>query len=282
MIIFDRIDALKEAIRNQRNLGKNIGFVPTMGALHMGHISLLEQAKKKSDVTVVSIFVNPTQFNKAEDLDKYPRVPEKDIEMLQLNACDFLFMPSVSEVYPVKDERSFSFGSLETVMEGAFRPGHFNGVAQVVSRLFYIVEPDIAFFGQKDYQQLLIVKELIRQLDFDIEIIECPVYRESDGLAMSSRNTRLSETERKEAPFIYSCLKEAVDKLKFATAENIKTQVEFKFRHNPAFKLEYFEIAEQKSLEPVSGKIKVPAVACIAAWLGNVRLIDNIKFNPKH
>jgi pantoate--beta-alanine ligase len=281
MVIIESTSELRQYYRQLEKPNPILGFVPTMGALHQGHISLVEQSMRNTDCTIVSIFVNPTQFNNPQDLATYPRDRDRDLAFLSQTGCHVVFIPEVHEVYPEPDLREFDFGSLERVMEGAFRPGHFNGVAQVVSRLFEMVQPNFAFFGQKDYQQLLIVKALVKKLDLAVKIVECPIVRESDGLAMSSRNLRLLPTERDQAGLIHKILREAVDKLHFATVENIKSQVDFRFQSHPAFRLEYFEVADPHTLSPVSGRPDGPFVACIAAWLGSVRLIDNIKSNPK-
>lgn len=281
MIVVTTTAALKAEIGRVKEMGKSVGFVPTMGALHEGHLSLVTEARKHQAFSVVSIFVNPTQFNDPADLDKYPRAPEKDLALLDEGGCDLVFLPEVSEVYPEPDFRKFAFGHLDSILEGAFRPGHFNGVAQVVSRLFEMVEPDVSYFGQKDYQQLLIIREMVRQLNLKVKVVECPIIREPDGLAMSSRNMRLSLEDRAQAPFIFQVLKEAVGKLSFATVENIADQVTARFRANGAFRLEYFAVCDQENLEFLTGRPSKPFVACIAAWLGQVRLIDNLKAIPK-
>lgn len=200
---------LVSLIDSYKKREKPIGFVPTMGALHNGHLSLVKECKKNSDITVVSIFVNPTQFNDLEDLKRYPRTLDKDTELLRTVGCDLVFAPTVDEIYPEPDTRKFDFGYLESVMEGALRPGHFNGVGQVVSRLFDIVRPDKAFFGMKDFQQVAIIKNMVKQLNYNIQIIPCPIVREENGLALSSRNTLLGEDYKKNAPHIYATLKKA-------------------------------------------------------------------------
>ena len=202
-------EELTDFIGSYKKEGKTIGFVPTMGALHEGHLSLVTQCKKNSDVAVVSVFVNPTQFNDPEDLKRYPRTPEKDCVLLETAGCDIAFLPSVEEIYPEKDTRKFDFGYLESIMEGAKRPGHFNGVGQVVSRLFDIVQPDRAFFGMKDFQQVAIIKNMVRQLNYTLEIIPCPIVREESGLALSSRNALLDKEHKENAPHIYATLKKA-------------------------------------------------------------------------
>ena len=225
MELYTTINSIKEALGTWRSKGFTIGFVPTMGALHDGHLSLVDKAKENCDIIVVSIFVNPTQFNDPNDLANYPRTLESDMQLLSTKHCDCVFYPSVGEMYPVPDHRSFDFGNLETVMEGRFRPGHFNGVAQVVGKLFEIVEPDQAFFGQKDFQQLAIVKELVRQMKYRVEIVPCEIIREADGLAMSSRNRLLLPQYRECAPLIYRTLIEAGRLIHIQTVDQVKEYV---------------------------------------------------------
>src|ERR1700751_2518908 len=225
MIICKTIQEIRDFEGKLTNAGKQIGFVPTMGALHKGHISLIEQSKKACDITVCSIFVNPNQFNDKNDLARYPRMPEKDCKMLEENGCDIVFMPSEEEIYPVPDTRVFDFGMIDKVLDGAHRPGHFNGVAQVVSRLFDIVKPDRAYFGLKDYQQVLIIKKMVEQLHLPVEIVACPILREPDGLAMSSRNTLLSAEERKAASLIPKLMQEAKTLSKSIPLADIKTKL---------------------------------------------------------
>lgn len=279
MNIFNKVVECKEDISKQKGNGITIGFVPTMGALHEGHISLLKKAKKENDISVCSIFVNPLQFNNIEDLRKYPKSIENDIHILSSVNCDILFNPSEKEIYPVPDNTIFDLGSLDKYMEGASRPGHFNGVAVIVKRLFDIIEPDKAYFGEKDFQQLAVIKYLVKTHTIPIEIIACPILREADGLAMSSRNIRLSSNERTAAPLIYNTLCEARKMHKSKTVEEIKRFVENSIHNCPLMKLEYFEIANTETLEPVN-IIDDPSlcIACIAVYLGNIRLIDNIKF----
>ena len=258
--------------------GSVIGFVPTMGALHKGHISLIESSLNTTDITVTSIFVNPTQFNDKADLERYPRVIEKDSQMLEKAGCHVLFLPDVQEIYPEKDTRVFNFGYLDTILEGEHRKGHFNGVAQVVSILFDIVKPNKAFFGTKDYQQLLIIKELTRQLKLNIEIVPCPTFREEDGLAMSSRNMLLSAEERKAASVIPALMQEA-KRLKTAgkTVDELKQFVSEKLSKNPIYKLEYYEICDAQTLQPVTSlNSSVISISLIACFVGKIRLIDNL------
>ena len=255
-----------------------IGFVPTMGFLHDGHLSLVKEARAKNDFVVVSIFVNPIQFNNKEDLQNYPRNEEKDLQMLEENNVDIVFMPSVEEMYPEPAKETYSFPHIDQIMEGALRPGHFNGVAVVVSRLFKIVKPTNAYFGKKDYQQFLLIKELVKECHFDIEIVGMPIVREKDGLAMSSRNARLSAEERKTAPIIYSVLKEAKQLLEDFDVEEVCEKCSAMLSENEKIKLEYFIIADAETLKPLkSKKDALHANAFVALWLGNIRLIDNIE-----
>ena len=209
MNVYNFIVDIQRFVEEKHNLGLKVGFVPTMGALHEGHLSLINRAKKDNDIVVSSVFVNPIQFNNPTDLEKYPRTPERDIEKLEQAGCDAVFMPSVDEMYPEKVEEHYDFGDLERVMEGACRPRHFNGVAIVVRKLFEIVTPDRAYFGEKDFQQLAIIKKMVQNLNMNLEIVPCPIIRENDGLAMSSRNVRLNETERAIAPQIFATLNDA-------------------------------------------------------------------------
>lgn len=278
MLIFKKIDELKPYLHEKKAAGSTLGFVPTMGALHAGHISLIATSKNSCDLTICSIFVNPTQFNDKKDLERYPKTPESDLEMLKKAGCDVVFMPEVSEMYPEKDERSFDFGRLDKVLEGAHRPGHFNGVAQIVSRLFDAVEPHKAFFGNKDYQQVMIIKSLVKQLNYPIEIVACPTLREADGLAMSSRNMLLSEEERKAASII-PVLMNTAKHLKDQGSEiaNIKAEVMAILSKNPIYKLDYFAICDADSLQEISSfKDRPNPVALIACFVGKIRLIDNL------
>ncbi|WP_435354343.1 pantoate--beta-alanine ligase [Emticicia sp. SJ17W-69] len=280
MLIFNTISEIQEYLKSQQKTGKTIGFVPTMGALHAGHISLIERSKTENDLTVCSIFVNPTQFNNPEDLKKYPRTLDNDSELLQAAACDVVFAPSAEEMYPSLPQLRMDFGTLETVMEGKFRPGHFNGVGIVVSKLFNIIKSDKAYFGLKDLQQVAVIRQMVKDLSFDLEIIPCPTLREIDGLAMSSRNTRLSVEARALAPQIYKVLNLAQEKLQagFSTKE-IQEVVNQYFSQYPEFEVEYFEVADFDTLEPIEAKNETGKTAlCIAAFLGGVRLIDNMVF----
>jgi len=262
---------------NSKNI--SIGFVPTMGALHKGHLSLVETAQKSCDFVIISIFVNPTQFNDPLDLKNYPRENEEDIEKLSPLKPDLIFIPAVKDIYPEPDTRQFDFGQLDKVMEGASRPGHFNGVAQVVSRLFDIVRPDKAFFGQKDFQQLAVIKSLVKQLNYKIEIIPCPIIREKSGLAMSSRNGLLSEKDKKDAAFIYKVLREARDSFPALSTEEITRIAIDKFNNHPNISLVYFEIVDSDRLTRVkSMENSLGLTACVAVKINNIRLIDNLIF----
>lgn len=278
-VIVDKVADLKKIIQNLKHEGKNIGFVPTMGALHKGHISLVERCVADNDITVVSIFVNPTQFNDKNDLKNYPRMPERDIPMLEAAGVDIVFMPTEQEIYPEPDTRVFDFGMLDKVMEGKFRPGHFNGVAQVVSKLFDIVAPHRAYFGQKDYQQLAIIRAMVRMLGYTIEIVGCPIVREPDGLAMSSRNLLLSPEHRKSAPLIHKTLAEARNKTHELSVKEMILWVINQVNADPNLKVEYFELADANTLLPVeSWDHPNGIIGCIAVWAGNIRLIDNMMF----
>jgi pantoate--beta-alanine ligase len=262
--------------------GKTMGFVPTMGALHEGHLSLVHRALQENDYCVASIFVNPIQFNNPEDLEKYPRTPERDLRMLEDAGCHAVFMPTVEEMYPDEVTESYDFGHLDKVMEGAFRPGHFNGVAIVVRRLFEIVQPQRAYFGEKDYQQLAIIRELVRKHQIPVEIIPCPIVREADGLAMSSRNMRLTPADRSKAPLIYKTLQEARKMAQNHDVATVKKWVLETLKSIEGFEPEYFEIASGETLLPVSNWEEAQKVmGFVVVWLGGVRLIDNIELRRK-
>lgn len=264
-------------INDFRKEGKTIGLVPTMGALHEGHLSLVKECKKNTDITVVSIFVNPTQFNDPEDLKRYPRTPEKDTSLLDTIGCDLIFLPTVEEIYPEKDTRKFNFGYLETIMEGERRPGHFNGVGQVVSRLFDIVSPDKAYFGMKDFQQIAIIKNMVKQLNYKIDIVSCPIIREESGLALSSRNTLLDEDHKKNAPHIYATLKKARNLVARMSVNDLKKWITDQIDSNPYLKTEYVEIVDDTTLQLIEDwKEKNNKVVCVAVHAGKIRLIDNI------
>ncbi|BDD07679.1 pantothenate synthetase [Fulvitalea axinellae] len=272
-------DELKAFIKARKSQGQSIGFVPTMGALHEGHLTLARASKRENDVTVCSVFVNPAQFNNADDLKNYPRTEKNDTDMLGKVGCDAVFIPSAQDMYPQeKPTLGFDFGQAERVMEGRFRPGHFNGVGIIVSKLFNMVSPDKAYFGEKDFQQLAIIRILAKELCFGIDIIGVPTVRETDGLAMSSRNRRLTDEERQIAPDIYKILTEAKkDAKEGASLKDVKESVLRKFAKSEALDLEYFEIVNADSLQPIENWCDAErAQACVAAFLGQVRLIDNI------
>ena len=265
-------------MQEQRNIGKTIGFVPTMGALHEGHLALMQQAKEENDLLVVSVFVNPIQFNKSSDLEKYPRNLEQDKKLLERVKCDILFAPTVEEMYPEPIIKEYDFGMLGKVMEGANRPGHFNGVAIVVKKLFDITIPNKAYFGEKDFQQLAIIKKLVAMEHLNLEIVPCPIVREFDGLAMSSRNERLTAQQRKNAPFIYKTLQQALKMTASKSVMEVKSWVENEFSSNDAFGLEYFEVGDAVDLQQVKDwKGTKNIMGFVVANMRNVRLIDNIR-----
>ena len=279
MKLVKTVKELQENLQLLRTCG-TVGFVPTMGALHKGHISLVENAAGVDNVVVVSIFVNPTQFNNSEDLKRYPRTLETDLDMLKNVGCDLVFAPSVAEMYPEPDNRRFWFGTLETVMEGKYRPNHFNGVAQVVSKLFDMVKPDKAYFGLKDFQQLAIVKSMVKQLNLPVEIVPCPIIREENGLAMSSRNELLNAEERKNASIISETIFMAKELVGQKSVKELVKWVTERINKNPFLNVEYFEIVDDTSLQPVkSWEDKNTKVGCVAVYCGKVRLIDNIVLN---
>lgn len=258
---------------------KRVGFVPTMGALHAGHLSLVKRAKEECGTVVVSVFVNPTQFNDPKDLENYPRDEKRDLELLGEAGADVVFMPGVAEMYPEPDTRVFEFGELDKVMEGATRPGHFNGVAQVVSKLFAMVRPAKAFFGEKDFQQIAIVKAMVEGLDEKPEIVPCPIVREADGLAMSSRNTLLTPEHRAAAPKIYKAMSEGVGKMGEMTPAEVERFVMDTINSEPLLEVIYFKIVDALTLKPVENWADSVAIqGCAAVRAGEVRLIDNIRF----
>lgn len=279
MIRFDTLAALRQHLALLRS-DHAVGLVPTMGALHEGHKTLVETAKQAGDLVVVSIFVNPAQFNNPDDLARYPRTLDDDCRMLEAAGCDIVFAPSVTEMYPESPTLRLNFGEVETVMEGAFRPGHFNGVGIVVAKLFNIVQPHRAYFGQKDLQQVAVVRRLIRDLSFPVELVRCPTVREADGLAMSSRNRNLTPNERELAPALHQALTLAHDLLtEGQSTAQAKAAVTGFFSNNPNFRLEYVEIVNADTLQP-AGEVLAPGqtAICLAAQLGKVRLIDNVVF----
>lgn len=279
MKLIHTVQELRTELNAQRLAGKKIGFVPTMGALHEGHASLVKLAVAENDVVVVSDFVNPTQFNDKNDLLKYPRTLEADCELLEKVGAHYVFAPSVEEIYPEPDTRQFSYAPLDTVMEGKFRPGHFNGVCQVVSKLFMMVEPHCAYFGEKDFQQLAIIREMVKQMNFPIRIVGCPIVRESDGLALSSRNARLSDVQRVQALNISKTLFASKEYAATHTVEETQAFVEQAIAASEGLELEYFEIVDGLTLQKIAGWDDTDyAVGCITVFCGEVRLIDNIKF----
>ncbi|MDD4800764.1 MAG: pantoate--beta-alanine ligase [Proteiniphilum sp.] len=279
MKIIHTVSGLEEALQQVRRQGESIGFVPTMGALHEGHATLVRQSVAENDFTVVSLFVNPTQFNNPEDLRLYPRTPERDHRLLERLGADLLFTPSVEEIYPEPDRRVFDFGLLDKVMEGRFRPGHFNGVAQVVSKLFRFVQPDKAYFGEKDFQQLVIVREMVRQLQLPVEIVGVPIVREPSGLAMSSRNARLSAQERENAAQIYRVLHDSLALKEACAPVKLAEWVVGEINKVPGLRVEYYEIVDGYSLQPVSTwEESGRSVGCVAVFCGAVRLIDHISY----
>ena len=279
MLIVQTIAELKACLNGEREQGHSVGLVPTMGALHAGHASLVERSVKENDVTVVSIFLNPTQFNDKKDLERYPRTLEADCELLEKCGAQVVFAPSVEEVYPEPDTRVFSYPPTDSVMEGAFRPGHFNGVCQIVSKLFDYVEPDRAYFGEKDYQQICVIRRMVEDLKMDINIVACPVIREESGLARSSRNTLLSDEERQLAAHIYSVLSESRKK-QMSVAETHDFVVS-EIDAIEGLKVQYFSIVDGLTLADVSTWDDAESVVgCITVYCGAVpiRLIDHIRY----
>ncbi|MFD2513930.1 pantoate--beta-alanine ligase [Pontibacter locisalis] len=282
MEVIKQVSTIREKVQALRCGGKRIGFVPTMGALHEGHLQLLRASAQENDVTICSIFVNPTQFNNPDDYKLYPRTLEQDVELLKTVNCDYLFAPGAEEVYPQQPLLQFSFGPLEAVMEGEHRPGHFNGVATVVSKLFHFVQPHKAYFGQKDLQQVTIVRQLVQALSFDLELVCYPTIREEDGLAMSSRNKRLNVEQRQIAANLYNALQMARGQLGQKAVAAIKEDIRNYLNQQDQVELEYFEVADVNTLQPVQDLSEVQEVAlCIAAFVGPVRLIDNLLVNLK-
>ena len=257
---------------------EGIGFVPTMGALHAGHRSLVERARRENEVVVVSVFVNPTQFNDPNDLRRYPRTPEADAALLETAGADLVFMPSVEEVYPEPDTRRFDFGAVDKVMEGATRPGHFNGVAQVVSRLFELVQPARAYFGEKDFQQIAVVRAMVEQLGLGVEIVECPIIRDTDGLALSSRNQLLTPAHRAAAPRIYTVLQQAAEKSHELSPEALKAWVKEAVERDGLLRVIYYQSVDARTMQEVAAWEEAERIqGCIAVQAGEIRLIDNIR-----
>ncbi len=279
MKVVRTISELKSLISGFKKEGKQVGLVPTMGALHAGHMSLVSRARKENDIVAVSVFVNPTQFNNKEDLRTYPRTEEQDCALLEAAGCDVVFVPSVEEIYPEEDTRVFDLGPVAEVMEGKFRPGHFNGVAQIVSKLFSFVEPDKAYFGEKDFQQIAVIRRMVELEGFKLEIVSCPIKREDDGLALSSRNVHLSEEQRKIAPNIYRVLKESCNFASNHTVAETVAMVTEELNKLPQLEVEYYEIVNGLTMQPVENWNDAPyVVGCITVYCGDVRLIDNITY----
>lgn len=279
MKIVNSIKELRLQLDEDKQKGKKVGLVPTMGALHAGHISLVKRCAAENDVCVVSIFVNPTQFNNPNDLLTYPRTLDEDCQLLESSGCTYVFAPSVEEMYPEPDNRVFDFGTVAQVMEGARRPGHFNGVAQIVSKLFYAVKPDVSYFGEKDFQQIAVIRAMVKQLGIPVEIVDCPIQRESDGLALSSRNTRLTPEHRQKAPVIARTLKESVTFVPEKSVQQVIDYVVSTLNNVPDMSVEYFEIVDGNTLESISNWSDTTyPVGCITVYCGEVRLIDNVKY----
>lgn len=276
MKVFESVKELRAELDKAEQSG--IGFVPTMGALHAGHRSLVERARRENGTVMVSVFVNPTQFNDKNDLKHYPRTPEADARLLEEAGADFVLMPTVEEIYPQPDTRQFDFGLIDKVMEGATRPGHFNGVAQVVSRLFDIVRPARAYFGEKDFQQIAVIKSMVAQLALPIEIVECAIVRGEDGLALSSRNTLLDAAHRAAAPHIYATLRAAVTQSQGMAPARLKEWVTAEVERNPLLKVIYYQSVDARTMQEVAAWDDSPRIqGCIAVQAGDIRLIDNIR-----
>lgn len=279
MKIVNSIKELRLQLDEDKQKGKKVGLVPTMGALHAGHISLVKRCVAENDVCVVSIFVNPTQFNNPNDLLTYPRTLDEDCQLLESSGCTYVFAPSVEEMYPEPDNRVFDFGTVAQVMEGARRPGHFNGVAQIVSKLFYAVKPDVSYFGEKDFQQIAVIRAMVKQLEIPVGIVDCPIQRESDGLALSSRNTRLTPEQRQKAPVIARTLKESITFVPEKSVQQVIDYVVSTLNNVPDMSVEYFEIVDGNTLESITNWSDTTyPVGCITVYCGEVRLIDNVKY----
>lgn len=280
MKVIRTVEELKSVVGALKAEGKSVGLVPTMGALHDGHVSLMEKARGDNDVVVVSVFVNPTQFNNPDDLRTYPRTEEADCARMRDAGVDIAFIPSVEEIYPEPDNRVFDLGKVAEVMEGAMRPGHFNGVAQIVSKLFRMVEPTRAYFGEKDFQQIAVIRRMVEIEGFkNLEIVDCPIKREADGLALSSRNVRLTPHQREIAPNIHRIMVESLDKARDGSVEEVKRSVIDAVNAYPEMDVEYYEIVNAADMQPITDWSQATqAVGCITVYLGDVRLIDNIKY----
>lgn len=283
MKVLRTVGELRSAMDAARNAGQTIGLVPTMGALHAGHMSLVDTARHQNDIVVASVFVNPTQFNNPNDLSTYPRTEEADCALLDEHGADYAFIPSVEEMYPEPDTRVFDLGEVAAVMEGAMRPGHFNGVAQVVSKLFDMVRPTRAYFGEKDFQQIAVIRKMVQLEGFDLEIVACPIKREADGLALSSRNVRLTPEGRKQAPAIHRILEQSLSLAATKSPDELKHWVKEQIDAVPGFETEYYEIADALTMQPVQNwDSPNGTVGCVTVYCGDVRLIDNILYTqPK-
>ena len=283
MKVLRTVGELRSAMDAAREAGQTIGLVPTMGALHAGHMSLVDTARHQNDIVVASVFVNPTQFNNPNDLSTYPRTEEADCALLDEHGADYAFIPSVEEMYPEPDTRVFDLGEVAAVMEGAMRPGHFNGVAQVVSKLFDMVRPTRAYFGEKDFQQIAVIRKMVQLEGFDLEIVACPIKREADGLALSSRNVRLTPEGRKQAPAIHRILEQSLSLAATKSPDELKRWVKEQIDAVPGLETEYYEIADALTMQPVQNwDSSNGTVGCVTVYCGDVRLIDNILYTqPK-
>ena len=283
MKVLRTVGELRSAMDAASNAGQTIGLVPTMGALHAGHMSLVDTARHQNDIVVASVFVNPTQFNNPNDLSTYPRTEEADCALLDEHGADYAFIPSVEEMYPEPDTRVFDLGEVAAVMEGAMRPGHFNGVAQVVSKLFDMVRPTRAYFGEKDFQQIAVIRKMVQLEGFDLEIVACPIKREADGLALSSRNVRLTPEGRKQAPAIHRILEQSLSLAATKSPDELKHWVKEQIDAVPGLETEYYEIADALTMQPVQNwDSPNGTVGCVTVYCGDVRLIDNILYTqPK-
>lgn len=282
MEIIRTVSGLQDRINSARAAGKSIGLVPTMGALHAGHLSLVERARRDNDIVVVSVFVNPTQFNNPDDLRTYPRTEEADCAKLSGAGVDIAFIPTVEEMYPQPDTRTFDLGPVAEVMEGAMRPGHFNGVAQVVSKLFAMTQPDRAYFGEKDFQQIAVIRRMVELEGFDIEIVDCPIRREDDGLALSSRNVRLTPEQRAIAPAIHRTLASSLEWADSHSLEETRRYVVDTINSFPHMEVEYYDIVDPLTMQPLAEwPATGDAVGCVTVYCGDVRLIDNIRYTKR-
>ena len=282
MKIFNKREAIHHYLDDLRSAGKSIGFVPTMGALHAGHLSLIEAARMKTDVVVCSIFVNPTQFNDKKDLENYPRPIEEDLKKLRAFKCDVLFLPEVDEMYNSSEFWKIELGNLDKILEGKIRPGHYQGVTQIVKKLFDTVQPDYAFFGQKDYQQIMVITHMVKKLKIRVKLVICPIIREDDGLAMSSRNVYLLPGERIQALALYKSLTLAQELFKTESLNQIKKRVNDFLESCPGIEIEYFEIFNARTFEPVTSKRAATMIALVAARIGKIRIIDNMYLNKEN